>query len=977
MFLLRSIRFLKITMMDYSDENLNFFRVCDITANVITEGLRCVFKQEWDNKFQSTFGKWNDTIQNGQDFEKQEPSKSKKRNAKLLSIMINGKTEEWDCTALCFGILYSNSIGTTLNPVTDTHVNSLRELRNEVFAHISKGATSDADFQSFISRVEAAFLGLNLDVETLRASAHQKSFPTTERILNQLKEEQKLVSALQQKSSALEEELNFKPKKFLGNLPPKPSHVIQDRQSEIATILQHMKELKSSSNGEITTIYLSGNPGCGKSQLARMVGKAFYKHVSTNDLAFVATLNAETLETLFNSYDSFSRALGCTEYAVSKITTSNDKTEEKLGQFQRLVSPKMREFSTWLLIIDNVVDLKTVRLFWPSSGSNEHGDGHVLVTTQDSDAIPNDALHSWSMCLSRGMNPEDAVTLLTDASQMKDCKDVEKVAEALDYQPLALACAGWYMSNVRSRGGCNFTWARYLSKLKDGKEETMGEIKKKCESGYTRSMPVAVRMAVERTVTSEPVLLYTFQFLSVCAPAPIPLEVVIEFVAERMPNLDAEDIAPILMDSSLLQISSKGDSRPTLWLHQVVNRVIKSNAKVKIQAGKPELEMISTALGPLHRLTKEDSSNSKIFAEHVSAYVSYVISFGHSCLNLYEEMSKVTQLSHFLECFISCATMCLKYGKLSVVKQCLEAVRQFMKANTDIAINKDISYLLHFFCGQALAEQSKFKDAIEYFKEALEIRRRSFDTNSQAVAECLRQLGRANYNLSQGKEAREYYNEALAIFRKNFGEKHKDVARCLIGLGNLENNQAEALPYYHKALSISKELFGEQKQIEARCLHNIGVTCTFLCRYDDAEKHLNDALVLLCDIYGERHEETAICLCNLGRVHLFCSRFEKARDLLEKALKIRQEIGNELRVARNLFFLGQLSQKEGEISTAEESYTKALDTFRSFKFPENHLYVKEAVSALQEIGIRPEIRKRKAEDLVGRPDQPPRQAIKC
>ena len=417
------------------------------------------------------------------------------------------------------------------------------------------------------------------------------------------------------------------------------------------------------------------------------------------------------------------------------------------------------------------------------------------------------------------------------------------------------------MSNVRSHGVCNFTWARYLSKLKDGKKETMGEIKKKCESGYTTSMPVAVRMAVERTVTSEPALLHTFQFLSICAPAPIPLEVVIEFVADRMPDLDAEDIAPILMASSLVQISCKGDSRPTLWLHQVVNRVIKSNAKVKMQAGKPELEMISTALGPLHKLTKEDSSNSKIFAGHVSAYVSYVISFGHSCLNLYEEMSKVTQLSHFLECFISCATKCLKYGKLSVVKQCLEALRQFMKANTDIAINKDISSLLHFFCGQALTEQSKFKDAIEYFKEALEIRRRSFDRNSQAVAECLRQLGRANYNLSQGKEAREYYNEALAIFRKNFGEKHKDVARCLIGLGNLENNQAEALPYYYKALSISKELLGEQKQIGARCLHNVGVTCTFLCRYDDAEKHLNDALVLLCDIYGERHEETAICLC--------------------------------------------------------------------------------------------------------------------
>lgn len=274
--------------------------------------------------------------------------------------MISGKTDEWDCTGLCFGILYSNSIGTKLNPVTETHVNSLRELRIMRFLPTFR----KVPLLMPTSRVEATFLGLNLDVENLRASAHQKSFPTTERILNQLKEEQKLVSALQQKSSALEEELNFKPKTFLSNLPPKPSHVIQDRQSEISTILQHMKELKSSSNGEITKIYLSGNPGCGKSQLARMVGEAFYKHASTNDLAFVATFNAETLETLFNSFDTFSRALGCTEYAVSRITTSNDKTEDKLGQFQRLVSPKMREFSTWLLIIDNVVDLKTVRLFW-------------------------------------------------------------------------------------------------------------------------------------------------------------------------------------------------------------------------------------------------------------------------------------------------------------------------------------------------------------------------------------------------------------------------------------------------------------------------------------------------------------------------------------------------------------------------------------------------------------------------------------
>ena len=45
---------------------------------------------------------------------------------------------------------------------------------------------------------------------------------------------------------------------------------------------------------------------------ARMVGETFYNQVFQSDLVFVSTLNAETVETLFNSYNGLSRALGCT-----------------------------------------------------------------------------------------------------------------------------------------------------------------------------------------------------------------------------------------------------------------------------------------------------------------------------------------------------------------------------------------------------------------------------------------------------------------------------------------------------------------------------------------------------------------------------------------------------------------------------------------------------------------------------------------
>lgn len=988
-------RFLNVPgIMEYSEEHLNFFRICDITANIITGGLRTVFKQEWDTRYKASLGEWKDTLKNGQDFEGLEPPASKKRNAKLLNIMMNGNSKEWDCTALFFGILFSCSIGKFLSAVIHSHVDDLRVFRNEIFAHVSKGTISDTDFKTLIGRVEVAFLGLSLPVDDIKAIANQKSFPTKEwRLLkDQLVQEQEEVRALQEKSSALEDELKSSPKTFLGNLPTKPSHVIQERHSEVSMILEQMKELRKNSDGEISTIYLSGNPGCGKSQIARMVGETFYQQVSTEDLAFVATLNAESLETLFNSYDSLSRALGCTEFAVGRITTSKDSIEEKLEQFQRLVTPKMREFSSWLIIIDNVVDLEDVRRFWPPCGSREYGYGQILVTTQDSSTIPDNGSHSHCISLSRGMDPRDAVSLLTKVSQMPNQENVEDVAKALDYQPLALACAAWYVFNVRSHGSSQFNWEKYLDKLTRGKEEAMGEVKKKCESGYTRSMPVAVRMTVERAVANDEVLFHTFQFLSICAPGPIPLEAVVHFVGKRIPDFDDEEIISKIMESSLVQISCKKDGEQTLWLHQVLYRVIRSNANVCIQPGK-ELEVISTALGPVQSLTVENSSTSKIFVEHLSPFLSYVISFQLSCVYFYSHLAKVTTLAEFFNCFISCASMCLKYGKTPIVKKCVELVSNLIEAN--FAVDETTSSLLLYFCGLALIDlNSEFPKAIQYLEMSLTIRRRIYGSKHEAVANCLHHLGRANFNFSHNEEATKVFQEALSIFREI--QKEERVAECLVGLGNVKGNQcyhAEAKQYMQEALSISRELFGTKHLLVARCLHNLGVISIHFGHYDEAQRFLEEALAIQLEICGENQERVAISLTNLGRLHIKGSRYERARHFMDRALNIRCHLGNQLRVGRSLYFLGSLSEAESKISAAADYYNRALQTIRSYEFlPENHLYVREAVAALQRINETAKAqstttittrnismpRKRKAEDSVADMKlQRSRQGIQC
>ena len=108
-----------------------------------------------------------------------------------------------------------------------------------------------------------------------------------------------------------------------------------------------MQELDDGSNGAVSTIYLSGNPGCGKTQLARQIGEQFFKIGSgeREGLTFVATLNAETLEALADSCISLAKQLGVTEYSLTNLaTTEVNSLKERIQHLQCLIFPKFKQF---------------------------------------------------------------------------------------------------------------------------------------------------------------------------------------------------------------------------------------------------------------------------------------------------------------------------------------------------------------------------------------------------------------------------------------------------------------------------------------------------------------------------------------------------------------------------------------------------------------------------------------------------------
>ncbi len=138
--------------MEYSSELLNYFRICYIAFNLVPEGLRKIFKQEWDFRYKTTLREWKDAPKNGLDFYNNESRRSRSKNARFLATIQNGNTAEWDCSCLFFAILFSDSIGTTLRAAIRKEVDYLRQVRNDI-AHISEAELTDAEFKNYVARV--------------------------------------------------------------------------------------------------------------------------------------------------------------------------------------------------------------------------------------------------------------------------------------------------------------------------------------------------------------------------------------------------------------------------------------------------------------------------------------------------------------------------------------------------------------------------------------------------------------------------------------------------------------------------------------------------------------------------------------------------------------------------------------------------------------------------------------------------------
>ena len=730
--------------------------------------------------------------------------------------------------------------------------------------------------------------------------------------------------------------------------------MIACRDCDVAKVTQKLLNLRRASENSLSYCYISGNPGSGKSQLAGLVAENFYKETRKDTTApsFVMTLNAENLESLLASYLSLARKLSCPAYTITVTENSKDlNIKEKVAIIKDLITTKIHLYSSWLLVIDNVTNLTKMGQFLPKRGNEQWEKGQLLITTQDCSCIPPESPITSHLSISKGMNDIDAVNLLFELTGITDDDMGQKVAQALDYQPLALASAGVYVRKVRNTNP-DFGWEGYLQKLEKGKRERTEEELTKVNNIYPDSMTVATGIAVKVVMDSNEIMKHAFTFLAFCAPEPVRLNLLTTYVVNADGDLDEEEIGIQIQGSSLLLI--EGENDVIIRLHNVVHDIVEHLVKDQMQSVE-HVRVVCFAVETCSQYI--DDVIPEIFQTEDSVSLSHIVphlkTLSVEIKNISFSVDKsgftrkitIQGLNSFLDHFEILGRACYLHSDYRSAMIFFNAALKLIEDNTTTTTGLDhfdATYIYHWLgvIHKAIGDHHQAK---EYYERALSIQLNKLGPDHVDVAKTYHNMGNLHHHLSDHQQAKQYYERALSIRLMKLGSDHVNVASTYHNMGNLHHDLGDyrqAKEYYERALSIRLKKLGSDHVHVARTYHVLGNLLNDLGDYQQAKEYHQSALIIQLKKLGPDHTDVARTYYSMGILHHDLGDHQQAKEHYERALSIQlNKLGpNHVDVASTYHNMGILHHHLGDHKQAKEYYERAL-TIKLNKLGPDHVDV--------------------------------------
>ena len=599
------------------------------------------------------------------------------------------------------------------------------------------------------------------------------------------------------------------------------------------------------------------------------------------------TLNAASPDSLLESYASFARHLKCPDYSIVETLSSKDSTvDERITSLKMLVAVKTTCYKSWLLVVDNVTTISSVHVHLPQFENEAWGRGQLLITTQDTTSIPSESSFVNHISASKGMEPNDARSLLSKLSGIPDSELVGTVAQRLDYQPLALAGAAVFVKEIRQdKVSTHFGWEEYLKILEKGKRQKTENTLVDTNPIYPNSMTKAITLAVETLMRSDKFQKHLFTFLALCTPRPLNVDIAVSYIMnahEEFDDADKELIRMRLKRSSLLLFQDE-EGCCFIRLHQVVHDALKTVTKECPESQSDEVVsgVISSFNAIIDATPPENMRlNTRLIAPHLKA------------------LTMVTD-------------------------------KLFLRDNFFQVHDKDISKKCENL-GNICKMHCEFGGAKTYFEYSLAFKLQEHGPEHVNVARSYNNLALIYKKLGDFEQAKEYQQRALDIQLDKLGPEHVDVAGSFNNLALIYQKLGDferAGEYQQRALDIQLDKLGPEHVDVARSYNNLALIYQKLSDFEQAKEYQQRALDIHLEKLGPEHVDVAGSYGNLTSVYKKLGDFEQAKEYQQRALDIElDKLGPEhVDVAGSYGNLALIYQKLGDFEQAKEYQQRALD----------------------------------------------------
>ena len=253
--------------------------------------------------------------------------------------------------------------------------------------------------------------------------------------------------------------------------------------------------------------------------------------------------------------------------------------------------------------------------------------------------------------------------------------------------------------------------------------------------------------------------------------------------------------------------------------------------------------------------------------------------------------------------------------------------------------------------GELLEKQGKYQEALDYYRKALSVQKRTFGEYNKDTAKTYNHLASTYVYLEEYDEALKCCEKSLAIQKKMLEPENPDTAATYSNIASLYYSQGDygkSLEYYGKALAIRERVLGTEHPDTAATYNNIALVYSKQGDYRKSLEYYGKALAIRERVLGKEHPSTATTYNNIAGVYSDQGDYGKSLEYYGKALAIQERLlGQEHPdTAATYNNIAVVYRAQGDYAKALEYYRKANAVFLSV-LGEEHPYTQVTALSIQ------------------------------